>query len=434
MRRLQRFRSHCRLIVLCAVLLGKGFSSAENLPDTASEAAEHLVFLLQYVGTDYAGAVKNGAVVDESEYREMTEFALVAVEEYQKIRNRVPPAKAEALAAVLTKLRGLIGTRADPAAVRAAAESAIPALIESFALHPVPKHIPVPERAASLYAENCTPCHGANGRGDGPRAKELDPRPANFTDPTRIESVAPYVFYNAITFGVPKTAMASFRDALTDEQRWDLAFFLWTFSAPRTMVTPTIVLSLRDLATRSSGELAPDVIQQATNAGIVFNEAQARTVVADLRAHPRALVDHQERLARVRQDLLRSLSLLEQGDLESAADLVTTSYLNEFEPLEPEIDRVDPSIRRRFEDDLVKFRSALRRGDRKEAAVVGRSLGDVTDAAAQVLAGHAAGGNRSRIAFFTFLAVLLVTGAVVILLRRRFTSAGRGVGKRVAGG
>jgi caa(3)-type oxidase subunit IV len=33
------------------------------------------------------------------------------------------------------------------------------------------------------YTTNCSPCHGAGGRGDGAVAASLNPRPADFTDP-----------------------------------------------------------------------------------------------------------------------------------------------------------------------------------------------------------------------------------------------------------
>ena len=34
-----------------------------------------------------------------------------------------------------------------------------------------------------LYRDKCQICHGVNGKGDGPAASALSPRPANFTDP-----------------------------------------------------------------------------------------------------------------------------------------------------------------------------------------------------------------------------------------------------------
>ena len=34
-----------------------------------------------------------------------------------------------------------------------------------------------------LYSDKCQICHGVNGKGDGPAAGALSPKPANFTDP-----------------------------------------------------------------------------------------------------------------------------------------------------------------------------------------------------------------------------------------------------------
>ncbi len=36
--------------------------------------------------------------------------------------------------------------------------------------------------AANLIATRCTPCHGPNGRGDGPASAGLNPKPRNWTD------------------------------------------------------------------------------------------------------------------------------------------------------------------------------------------------------------------------------------------------------------
>jgi len=40
-----------------------------------------------------------------------------------------------------------------------------------------------PVDGASLYRTYCSTCHGETGRGDGPAAVSLDPRPADFADP-----------------------------------------------------------------------------------------------------------------------------------------------------------------------------------------------------------------------------------------------------------
>ena len=37
---------------------------------------------------------------------------------------------------------------------------------------------------AALYGANCSGCHGAEGRGDGPSSAALNPKPRNYHDPS----------------------------------------------------------------------------------------------------------------------------------------------------------------------------------------------------------------------------------------------------------
>ncbi len=394
--------------------------------DRRSEDAGRLVFLLQYVGADYATAVVEGRVVDEAEYRENQEFAGQIIDLFERLRPSIPVAKAQGIEREVRRIVELVGALGEPRLVREAAESAIPKLVEAFALRAFPRQRPDPARARALYAENCTPCHGAAGDGDGPRARELDPPPASFTDRARMSSAAPYVFYNAITFGVANTGMASFADSFSDQERWDLAFYLWTFESEggSPPPVPPVVVSLRDLATRSSKELAPEVMRQAATLGRPLDSDGAEERVAELRAHPPPLSDAQERLARVRQDLAQSVSLAQRGELEQAVDLITTSYLSEFEPLEPELDRRDTRVRQRFERGLVAFRTALRRADHATALATAKELEATVDRAAALLAGRSEGLAARGVAL-TFLGVGAAAAVVLVL---------RWVGKRSAVG
>jgi high-affinity iron transporter len=412
-------------VLSCGPTLAAGSSelAIPGVADRGSEDAVRLVFLLQYVGADYAAAVADGRVVNEAEYSENREFAGQIADLFARLQTSIPAAKAQAIEREVHRIVELVDARGEPRLVREAAESAIPRLVEALALRAFPRQRPDPARARALYAENCTPCHGARGGGDGPRARELDPPPARFTDRVRMSSAAPYVFYNAITLGVANTGMASFADSFSDQERWDLAFYLWTFEgsgdvAPTSL--PPVVVSLRDLATRSSKELAPEVMRQAAALGRPLDPDEAERWVAELRAHPPPLSDAQERLARVRQDLAKSVSLVWRGELEQAVDLVTTSYLSEFEPLEPELDGRDTRVRQQFERGLVTFRSALRRADRAAALATAKELEETVDRAAAVLAGR----SKRPAARGVMFSLLMVGAAAAIVLYRRW------VGKR----
>ncbi|MBI2963803.1 MAG: c-type cytochrome [Deltaproteobacteria bacterium] len=379
-----------------------------------------MVFLLQYVGGDYGVAVKDGKVIDELEYRENSEFAALIAEGLASLRGALPPAKVAPLEAAVRRLGELIAARADARQVKEVAESAIPLLVDAFALRSFPRQRPEPATARGLFAESCVPCHGQRGEGDGPRAKELTPPPVPFSDRPRMDATAPYVFYNAITFGVANTSMASFADSLSDQQRWDLAFYLWTLSLPpgESAEPPPVTLSLRDLATRSAEALAPEVVRQAAARGVTVDEAQAALWVARLRASPPILSDAQERLARLRQDLATAVALLDAGDPEAATDRLTSSYLSEFEPLEPEIDRHDPRVRQSVERDLIEFRSALRRNDRAAARTTVSRLERTVERAAALLGGRAAAPpSRTRaVGIAAAIAAAVVAGFVI---RRR---------------
>jgi copper transport protein len=94
---------------------------------------------------------------------------------------------------------------------------------------------PFPPTAESLqigetvYRARCQVCHGVEGRGDGPAAATMVPRPADF----RIHMAAGHtdgqLFY-WVTNGVAGTAMPAFREVLTPEERWHVITFIRTFA------------------------------------------------------------------------------------------------------------------------------------------------------------------------------------------------------------
>lgn len=58
-----------------------------------------------------------------------------------------------------------------------------PAATEKVAVAAPPAAAAVPtESAEDVFKNRCTPCHGVSGKGDGPAAAALNPKPRNYTD------------------------------------------------------------------------------------------------------------------------------------------------------------------------------------------------------------------------------------------------------------
>ena len=53
-------------------------------------------------------------------------------------------------------------------------------LLATLVLADVQASVALAQTAQDIYAQRCAPCHGANGKGDGPAGKILNPPPQDF--------------------------------------------------------------------------------------------------------------------------------------------------------------------------------------------------------------------------------------------------------------
>jgi mono/diheme cytochrome c family protein len=130
---------------------------------------------------------------------------------------------------------------------------------------------PSAARGRRVYEQACWPCHGQEGRGDGPAAaalvaphknpltdffgmfgvsvkgEDLPSRPANFHNQVAERLNSPFSLFETIKLGRPHTAMPAFGPkaayganrgfpTLTDTQIWDVMFYEKTWST-----TPALV-------------------------------------------------------------------------------------------------------------------------------------------------------------------------------------------------
>jgi cytochrome c oxidase cbb3-type subunit I/II len=100
---------------------------------------------------------------------------------------------------------------------------------------------PTPEllaRGKDLYTKaKCFQCHGDGGKGDGPSANELRDdlkfpiRPADFTRGQFKGGGEVADIYRTMTTGLDGTPMPSFADAMKDDERWAISYYVLSLSA-----------------------------------------------------------------------------------------------------------------------------------------------------------------------------------------------------------
>lgn len=97
-----------------------------------------------------------------------------------------------------------------------------------FASNPTPD---TPETVAAgkgTYDRLCSVCHGALGRGDGPAAFTMNPRPLDLK--VHVPLHAPGEHFHWISEGIPATAMPGWRAQLSETERWQLVRYLYALA------------------------------------------------------------------------------------------------------------------------------------------------------------------------------------------------------------
>jgi putative copper export protein/mono/diheme cytochrome c family protein len=136
-----------------------------------------------------------------------------------------------------------------------------------------PYAAPSVSRGAPLYAANCTRCHGAGGRGDGPLASTLPIRPADLTEPHLFAHEVGDIYW-WVSHGLDNGVMPGFAAKLTPDQRWDVINFVRARGAgiladkAGSQITTAAAPALPDFAFEQNG--AQNTLSQMVKKGPVL--------------------------------------------------------------------------------------------------------------------------------------------------------------------
>jgi mono/diheme cytochrome c family protein len=86
------------------------------------------------------------------------------------------------------------------------------------------------EKGKQAFTNNCAPCHGATGKGDGAAAAALNPKPRDLTLGEYKQGGKLDELFKTITTGLPNTAMAPF-GVLPEGDRWAIVAYVKSLNA-----------------------------------------------------------------------------------------------------------------------------------------------------------------------------------------------------------
>jgi high-affinity iron transporter len=390
----------------------------------AADGAAMAVHLLDYLGADYGGAVRDGKIASADEYKEMQEFSAQIVERVQGLPAN--PAR-DAIAVDSQKLASMVADKAAAQTVAAAAVRLRWALIAAYRIPVAPATAPTLSEAPALYALHCASCHGTEGRGDGPAAKALDPAPANFHDAARMTSRSVYGLYSSISLGVQGTAMPAFAQ-LPDKDRWALAFHVANIGVPAERATRGEALWQKALSGTASPSPFPDMSGLVNTSAEELRQRSGEDAVLlqdYLRAHPGLIESAKPApLSLSRSLLAKMLAAYGGGDKAAAGQLAVSAYLDGFEPVESGLDAVDHDLRLQVEHEMLALRAMVNASARVEevAAQTGRIDALLARADEKLSAGDLSPGGAFISSFIILaregLEAILILAAIIAFVSR----------------
>ena len=381
---------------------GAGYDPGRNAqrPQTVAAASmRQLLSLVEYIGSDYAGAVAGEAgspskVINQVEYEEVSQFTQASLEAFAVVAKARP--KTVGLATIeqeLVDLKAAVAAKKSPSQVQSLARSAREHLIDAFKLTLAPAQAPLRALATAAFETNCAACHGATGRGDGVLSAKLEPRPRNFADPDFAQGNSPFKSFNVLHTGVAGTPMPSFAERLNGNEIWSLAFWISGIPHDQKASLASLPQAVRDeLKSKISLELLSRASDHELAAWVNSNIqalSKSKTTVANVMAALRVDAPFDGGFVRKSADLAvagttspggdsgansgpqaaalqntinavnEAVGLANQAQFDLAKSKLLDAYLVGFEPVEKSLRLVDPAVVIAVEQQFIAARATL---------------------------------------------------------------------------
>jgi high-affinity iron transporter len=208
---------------------------AGSKPGKLESNVKKIVMMMNIVNKEYKEGIAGGKVINAAEYEESQVFLEQAFDRYKSLTpGTTPQEKPDELVDRFSSLIQKIKSKEDPGVIHSEVNAINSGILKKFniQLSQTPSEPVSLENGRTLYMNNCKVCHGIQGEGDGPIAPQLDPKPAVLADPqfTGDEFSKPYDNFQIINVGIANTAMVGWADQFSENELWDVTYFIRTFS------------------------------------------------------------------------------------------------------------------------------------------------------------------------------------------------------------
>lgn len=337
-----------------ALVIGASLLSAPQQPTFPTDPAplvRRLAATAQLAAQEYRVGIVDGRVVSQAEVDEAGLFLRESLRSAQALPAELSRGALAELDSIIRMVRRVAPP--DSVDVRVRRLTTELSSRSGVSLDELPAETPSLARGAEVYQANCASCHGALGRGDGPGAAGLDPKPADLSLGGALMDQSPLDYYRRITIGVVGTAMPSFELQLPARDRWAAALYasLLRLPGPSGQVPPALQ-SFPVTGAMSDAQLLAALPAGDSSAAALARVAAIRSAQPDATANAIAGVFDQ-----VRRQLDSTYVLARKGD-SSANTSAFDAYMT-FERVERGVRAKNPQLAAELEGRFAELRGRV---------------------------------------------------------------------------
>lgn len=345
------------ILILFNVVISSKIIARDNNP---TKDVRTIISLIDYVGSDYNNAVKDGKVNNINEYAEMNEFISKAIGLFNNADIKINLQERNEIARELEKLKSLIEEKSSEAEVFNNAVKIKTAILKLNLIEVSPASWPDIQNGKNVFQLNCISCHGEKGDGEGIAGRLLNPKPANFLNDTLMNNLSPFQIYNTIRLGISGTAMAPVTQ-LTDKEVWNAAFYvtslryndkynigadslgkLYNRALTKTSLEEVSTLSDKLLLQKIGGNNKADTLNLV--ALRLYNTNSDKNLSIDITL----------------SYLKDVLDFYQKNGYDKASDKALSAYLEGIEPFEQQLQTINPELKDELESVMYKLRADIK--------------------------------------------------------------------------